>query len=77
LSAQRYDGDVFAFDESSVIQALPKGIDSICEAGSQGASEKSNQTLILTPPLIMSERDIDEMFAKTEQILRAKSWRRE
>src|SRR5262249_39021484 len=36
------DGDVFAFDESSVIQALPKGIDSICEAGSEGASEKSD-----------------------------------
>src|SRR5262249_8332876 len=31
-----------AFDESSVIQALPKGIDSICEAGSWGASEKSD-----------------------------------
>src|SRR5262249_52919438 len=36
------DGHVFAFDESSVIQALPKGIDSICEAGSRGASEKSD-----------------------------------
>src|SRR5262249_43933857 len=36
------DGDVFAFDESSVIEALPKGIDSICEAGSRGASEKSD-----------------------------------
>src|SRR5262249_23088749 len=36
------DGDVFAFDESSVIQALPKGINSICEAGSRGASEKSD-----------------------------------
>jgi hypothetical protein len=37
------DGDVFAFDESSVIQALPKGIDNICKAGSGGASEKSDQ----------------------------------
>jgi len=36
------DGDVFAFDESSVIQALPKGIDNICEAGSRGASKKSD-----------------------------------
>jgi hypothetical protein len=36
------NGDVFAFDESSVIQALPKWIDSICEAGSRGASEKSD-----------------------------------
>jgi hypothetical protein len=36
------DIDVFAFDESSVIQALPKGIDNICEAGSRGASEKSD-----------------------------------
>src|SRR5262249_54511257 len=36
------DGDVFAFDEPSVIQALPKGIDNICEAGSRGASEKSD-----------------------------------
>jgi hypothetical protein len=34
------DSDVFAFDESSIIQALPKGIDNICEAGSRGASEK-------------------------------------
>jgi hypothetical protein len=33
------DIDVFAFDESSVIQALPKGIDNICEAGSRGASD--------------------------------------
>jgi hypothetical protein len=36
------DSDVFAFDESSIIQALPKGIDNICEAGSRGASEKSD-----------------------------------
>src|SRR5262249_31735563 len=36
------DGDVFAFDEPSVIQALPKGIDNKCEAGSRGASEKSD-----------------------------------
>src|SRR5262245_25316169 len=34
--------DVFAFDEPSVIQALPKGIDSICEADSRGASKKSD-----------------------------------
>jgi hypothetical protein len=36
------DGDVFAFNESSVVQALPKGIDNICEARSRGASEKSD-----------------------------------
>ena len=36
------DGDVLAFDEFSVIQTLPKGIDNICEAGSRGASEKSD-----------------------------------
>jgi hypothetical protein len=32
----------FAFDESSLIQDLAKGIDSIREAGSRGAPEKSD-----------------------------------
>src|SRR5262249_54243349 len=36
------DGDVFAFDESSIIQALTKGIDNIREASSRSASEKSD-----------------------------------
>jgi hypothetical protein len=40
------DGDVFAFDESSVIQALPKGIDNIREAGSRGASEKPHTGIV-------------------------------
>jgi adenosylmethionine-8-amino-7-oxononanoate aminotransferase len=29
------------------------------------------ETLVLTPPLIMSERDIDEMFAKTARVIKA------
>jgi len=36
------DRDVFAFNESGVIQALPQSIDNIREAGSRGASEKSD-----------------------------------
>jgi len=31
----------------------------------------AGETLILTPPLIMSERDIDEMFAKTARVIKA------
>ena len=31
----------------------------------------AGETLILTPPLILSERDIDEMFAKTARVIKA------
>jgi beta-alanine--pyruvate transaminase len=31
----------------------------------------AGETLVLTPPLIVSEREIDEMFAKAGEVIKA------